>query len=346
MNDARLPLLLLSVLLVPLGLHAQLRPGSSGTAQISGVVRLEGKPAPRGIMVLLDVAPTRDQAVAGSGEVERTTTDAAGRFQFTSLTDLGRGNTKLFAVTAHFPGYKDAFEVVDLTFSNHGYVNLDLHRDTSRGEGNIPPEGPGATFSVRQPDLEEAEEALDAGRKLLLEKHDPKASIEEFKKAVKLDPKSRVGFLFLGTAYIQIQSWQDAQSAFEKATQLEPTNAEAFLGLGTALNGKQDFSGAQKPLKRSLELNPDLALAHYELARGLWALGKWQEADPHVRRSIELNKNFPLSHVLMGNVYLRLRNAGSALAEFQEYLRLDPQGPQAAAVGEMVSRIQKALGQQ
>jgi TolA-binding protein len=47
----------------------------------------------------------------------------------------------------------------------------------------------------------------------------------------------------------------------------------------------------------------------------------------------------------MGNIYLRERDANSALKEFQEYLRLDPQGQQAPAVQQMVAKIQNALGQ-
>jgi tetratricopeptide (TPR) repeat protein len=77
----------------------------------------------------------------------------------------------------------------------------------------------------------------------------------------------------------------------------------------------------------------------------LWALGKWQEAEPHAHKAITINKDFAPSHVLMGNIYLRHRDARSALSEFQEYLRLDPQGEHAEPVKQMVDRIQKALGQ-
>jgi hypothetical protein len=47
----------------------------------------------------------------------------------------------------------------------------------------------------------------------------------------------------------------------------------------------------------------------------------------------------------MGNIHLRHRDAASALREFNEYLRLDPQGPFAEPVKEMVEKIHKATGQ-
>jgi tetratricopeptide (TPR) repeat protein len=142
---------------------------------------------------------------------------------------------------------------------------------------------------------------------------------------------------------MQLQEWGDAKSAFEKAVKLEPNNAAALLGIGAASNQQQDFSGAQKPLLRSLELNKDSAEAHYELGRSLWALGKWQDAEPHARKAIAIKKDFAPAHVLMGNIYLRHRDANAALTEFQDYLRLDPEGQHAEAVKEMVSKIQKAL---
>lgn len=312
--------------------------------QISGQIRLDGRIAPQGVLVLLDVAPSRNVAPAGAGELARTMTDSSGRFFFDHV-EAGRSSTKLYAVSVRFPGYKDNFQVVDLTFSPHGYVNLDLHRDTSKDIPNTPPPGAGNLISAKQPASPEAQHALAEGEKLLLEQHEPKQSIERFKKVVKLDPGYAPGYLLLGTALMQTQEWPDAQSAFEKAAKLEPTNAEAFIGIGAALNQQHDYSGAQKPLVHSLELKPDSAEANYELGRSLWALGKWKEAEPHARKAIELNKDFADAHVLMGNIYLRHRDANNALTEFRESLRLAPQGQFAEPVKEMIAKIEKALAE-
>jgi len=178
----------------------------------------------------------------------------------------------------------------------------------------------------------------------MFKKHDPKASIEHFKRVVELDPAYLQGHILLGNAYMQTGEWAKAQSAFEKAAKLEPQSSVALLGIGAALNQQLDYANAQEPLRQSLELNRDSAEAHYELARALWGLNKWEEADPHVHKAIELNKDYASPHVLMGNIYLREENPAFAMTEFQEYLRLAPQGPDAPAVKEIVAKIQKALG--
>lgn len=325
--------------------QAGVTPSVGPLRQINGQVRLGDRPAPQGVLVLLDFA-SNDTSVPGNGELARTMTDSSGRFVFEHLEQTGRrAGRVVFSVTAHFPGYKDSVGVVDLTFSPRGFVALQLVRDRSRDPVNVAPEGASATISAHQPATPEAQQALARGVSLLFEKHDPKASIEEFRRVIKLDEKYEPAYDFLGTAYLQSQQWRDAQSAFEKAAKLEPGDADAYLGLGVALNTQLDFSAARKALLRSLELKPNSAATEYEIAKGYWGQGNWQEAEPHAKKAIEIDKNFAMSHIVMGNIYLRRRDATSALKEFEEYLRVEPQGAESAAVREMVARIQNAMAQ-
>jgi tetratricopeptide (TPR) repeat protein len=192
--------------------------------------------------------------------------------------------------------------------------------------------------------IPEVEDAMTKGEELLFKKHDARASIDEFRRAAKLDPWYGPAYMLLGLAQMQLQQWSDAQWAFEEAAKVEPGNAKAYLGAGSALNEEKNYPEAQKALQHSLEIRPDSAEAHYELARSLWGLGKWQLAEPHVRQAIELNKDYAGPHALMGNIYLQREDPEAALAEFQECLRLDPEGSLAPSVKEIIAQIKKALG--
>lgn len=321
---------------------AQRTPTQQSPIEILGDVRIDGRPAPPGVLVLLDFASSQDSPPVGRGELGRTMTDSNGRFRLAAAQSDAIGRRQVYALTAHYAGCKDAAAVIDLTSMPSGHVFLELHRDTSNTPPSVPPGGPAETISARQPASSEAKDALIKGRELLLEKHDVKASIESLKKALKLDPNFAPSYLLLGAAYVQTQNWTEAQSAFEHASKLDPGSSEAFFGMGYTLNQQKDFNGAQKPLLHSIELNPNSAEAHYEMGRSLWGLSKWQEAEPHARQALALNKDFAPCHVLMGNIYLRHRDAQSALSEFQAYLRLDPQGQFSQAVGEMISKIERA----
>ena len=207
---------------------------------------------------------------------------------------------------------------------------------TAQDSGSNPPKPAGA-----QRNTEGAQDAEAQGQELLFQKHDVEGAIESFKKAVKLDPWYGHGYLMLGVAYMQAERWDEAHWAFEDASKVEPENAQAWLGVGSALNEQKDYPGAQKALQKSLELQPDSAEAHYELGRSLWGLGKLEAAAEQTKRAIELNKDYVSPHVLMGNIYLSESDAASALAEFREALKLDPEGPQAGSIKQTISDIEK-----
>jgi tetratricopeptide (TPR) repeat protein len=288
--------------------------------------------------VLLDIAPSRDTAPMGAGEIAIAQTDSSGRFTFDHLERVGQnGGRELFAVTARYRGYKRAVQIVDLSFSPRGQVLIELQPESA----TTPPPDAGKFISAHPPASIKAQEAFTQGRELLLEKHDPKGSIDKLKKVVKLDSNYAPGYLLLGTAYMQLQDWKSAQEAFEKTTKLEPSDATAYLGIGAALNQQQDFNRAQGPLRQSLQLDPNSSQAEYELGRSLWGLHRYEEAEIHARKAVNLNKDFAMAHVLMGNVYWRHKENGSALSEFQEYLRLAPEGIAAEPVRAMIAKIEK-----
>jgi len=212
--------------------------------------------------------------------------------------------------------------------------------DTSRPTPTPAPE------AHKRRSVPEVEDAMAKGEDLLFKKHDARASVDEFKRAAKLDPWYGKAYMLLGLAQMQLQQWSDAQWAFEEAAKVEPGNAKAYLGAGSALNEQKNYVEAQKALQHSLEIRPDSAEAHYEIARTLWGLGKWQAAEPHVRQAIELNKDYAGPHALMGNIYLQREDAEAALAEFEECLRLDPDGSLAPSAKEIIAQLKKALGKQ
>lgn len=311
--------------------------------QISGQVRLGAQPAPAGVPVVLQIVSGRYITPTSEAVVVRTVTDSKGRFTFSQLEVVGQNSGReFFAVSAQSAGYARAYQVVDLTLTPRGEANLVLQKEAPQQEGAGAVSGAGGARRSANP---QAQQALDQGQELLFRKHDPQGSIDEFKKAVKSDPWYGPGYVLLGLAYMQAQRWSDAQFAFSEAIKVEPGNAQAFLGLGSSLNEQQDYVGARKALEQSLELKPESAEAHYELARTFGALGKWQDAEPHARRAMELNPDYAGPHALMGNIYLEQQNPALALAEFREYLRLDPEGSLAPAVKQIIPEIEKAMAQ-
>jgi Flp pilus assembly protein TadD len=310
--------------------------------EITGQVHLGAQPAPAGVQVVLEIVSGRYATPVRQSILERTVTDGKGRFAFEHLESIGQnGGQEFFAVSAQPAGYTPAFQVVDLTLNPRGEVNLILQKDVPSQQSAT-----GASEMTRRPSNREGQDALDRAENLLFRKGDAKASIDEFKKVVRSDPWFGPAYILLGLAYMQTGQWNQAQLAFTEASKVEPGNAQAFLGLGSALNEQGDLAGAQKALEHSLELNPDSAEAHYELARTLVGLGVLEKAQPHASRAIEINPDYAGPHALMGKIYLQQENPQFALAEFREYLRLDPEGDLAKEIREAIPVLEQASGVQ
>jgi tetratricopeptide (TPR) repeat protein len=307
--------------------------------QITGQIKLAGKPAPAGVPVVVQLVLTGDPKTAGT-VVSHTATDKEGRFAFDHLENAGNQGQNYFEVSAIQPGFEGAVKVVDLTELTREDVVLDLRPDFN---ATAPPAPSPSRTAVRASSNAESHSAMDKGQEMLFRRNDPEGSLVYFKKAVQADPWYGPGYMLLGLANMQLQRWSDAQWAFEEATKVEPGNAQAFLGVGSALNQQGHYAEAQKALQQSLELRPDSAEAHYEMARSFAASGKWEAAAPHVQQAIEDNPNYGGPHVLMGNIYLQLGDAQAALAEFKSYLRLDPDGSMAAQVKQVIAQLQREL---
>jgi tetratricopeptide (TPR) repeat protein len=298
-------------------------------AEISGVVRSQATDqVPQGTVVTLR---------SDAGEtIQQQTPEGNGRFAFQSLR---RG---IYYVTASAPGYREAGQRADVL--NMPRVSIFLNLTPNERNSSEPSPQPSGTVDQRELLIPEgAQKEFEKGRRLL-EEGQSERSIAHFYKAIEKYPAYISAHFFLGVAQMNLRQWKSAEEALRKATELNEKLGPAYLALGACLNLESNFAAAEKPLLRGLELDPQSADGHYELGKAYWALGRWKDAEPHGRKALELRPDFPSAHLLMGNILLRKQESASALREFKEYLRLDPNGPYAPPTREVVAKLEQALG--
>jgi Tfp pilus assembly protein PilF len=322
---------LLLVLLIPDTAAAQ-----SGKAprnsHISVQVRLPGGSAVRsGVLVELELQDGEMQAQAE--------TDSSGRCNFTPPAPA------LYLVRAKEPGYFDAVAAVDVQGSPMGTANLVLRPKPSEALPQPTDEsGPDlSTLNVSVP--EPARKEYELGRHSL-ENHDLDGGVAHLKRAIELHDLFPQAYTLLGMAYNEQKKWQDAQAALETAVKQDPKIVDAYFQLGACLNQQKDFTGAVNSLNQGLQLGqeaPDAAAAHYELGRAYLALGRWQDANHHAAMAVAMRPDVASWHILMGNIDLKKGDGQGAISEFQAYLKLDPDGPAAASIHDMIPKVQAAM---
>jgi len=329
-----LHLVLLGVLAT--SLNAQ-KPGMGGGRPIGGIINVQvryadGRPGPPGIHVRLEAAE-------GGAEADLDTV-RGGKCEF------HEPNNGVFIVRIAERDYKEVSERVEILGNPMAYVVLSLIplKQEGSAEVQVPPSGSPDSVSVKDlavPD--EARKEFAKGEDSLTAKN-PDEGVKHFQKAIKIYPDYPQAYRLLGEAYLQKQDWQQAESALNRSIELEPKLAASYLDLGGLRNQTKNYPGAEVALKKCLDLSPDSPGAQYELAKTYWATGRWQEAAPLAESVVKQAPDLASAHLMLANIRLKQRNGAAALHEYQEYLRLEPDGPQAPQVRDMVEKLQKALG--
>jgi serine/threonine-protein kinase len=133
-----------------------------------------------------------------------------------------------------------------------------------------------------------------------------------------------------------------AITEYREAIKLQPVYPEARENLGTALNDSGQVSDALDEYKTAIEqyttlLGRPTSQVEFNYGRALFDLKRYREAAAVFGRALELN---PSDHDLYVQRAFALQNAGdyqSAKQDYQQYLSLEPSGPYADGVRQILA---------
>jgi Flp pilus assembly protein TadD len=300
---------------VAVEVHGQVRIAQGGSSAENVLVRLESF---RGGLV---------------GEVR---TDRLGKFRFSGLVP------DQYVVSVHTPGFKDTQQQVDLQTASSEYVQLQLVPDKSAPPGATPSRTGTINANVPTEARDEYEKGVTAllagGKKEKLEE-----AARHLERAVNLHPDFFEAQLELGTVYMDLKRWDKAEVALRRATEIDSKSANALFALGEAQRRQKKYAEAEKSLQKGITLDEKSWQGHFNLGHVYWDIGDWAKAGPHIGRALQLKPDFAEGHLLAGNILLKARQAQNAMVEFQEYLRLSPQGEYASEARALVEKIKVAL---
>ncbi len=266
-----------------------------------------------------------------------TQTDIQGKFVFDGLP------LSTYHLTIEGQGLRFFEKFIDISMSKMSYEQITLHREREPESKAVPPEGPAAAVSVHDDSIPPAaRKEFETAQRLLNEKKDAEGGLKHLRKAIELYDKYSEAYLTLGLLYLDLRKLDESEVALRKASALNDSAPGPYLALGALFNQNKKYDDAEKALTRGLELKADVPEGQYELAKTYWALGRWEEAEPHAKKAVALAPSMAPAHVLLGNVALRRRDTLSALVEFREYLQLDPKGPMAPGVTQMIQKIEQS----
>ncbi|MEM1412861.1 MAG: tetratricopeptide repeat protein [Pseudomonadota bacterium] len=157
-----------------------------------------------------------------------------------------------------------------------------------------------------------------------------KDALEEFQRAVDLDPDFAHAWAGIATVAIVLPSWggldpeegrRIAESAAERAMELAPELGEANLALATVLRGE----AAEKQFQIAVELLPSSAAAHLWYANQLQTdIRRFDEALALIEKAVELDPLASIYRHQLARHYLFAGHFAQAERELLALLEVDP----------------------
>ena len=298
-----------------------LAPGS--LYEVSGQVRSADNKTVENAMIKLE---THSGAL-----VDQITTDSMGRFRFTRL----RSGTYRLSVTAGNAVAQG--QVVDINRSNpRPHLLFQLVPEPAN---SAPPTRVGV-IDVRVP--LEAKTAFDKGQAAVAEKKTD-AAISHFKKAIEIYPEYYDAHMSLGQLYTQNSQWEKAEASFRQAMTSNSKAVRAMVSLGEVYRREKKYEQGEKVLADALKIDNNSWESNFTLGRIYWERKDIVTAGKYVARTIELQPDFAEARLLAGNIFMRAGLPANALVEYQEYLRLAPNGEFATEIRSLVEKLKKSL---
>ena len=168
----------------------------------------------------------------------------------------------------------------------------------------------------------------------------------------------------LGSIYLEMKRFRDAEAQYNKARELRPNSAAPLVSLGAlyvqeaevSIHPEPGIAGTIVPgenlavilddassiLEAAIKLKPDASFAYYLLGVAQIRGGSYVKAEQSLRKSLELEGQLRWARIALANIYMKQRKWKEAVAEFDAYLE---QFKKVSNRGEVEEKRKKVVAQ-
>lgn len=174
-------------------------------------------------------------------------------------------------------------------------------------------------------------------------------AVAAFTHATELDPTCAQCYNNVGLSLTSKKEYDKAEAAYKKAVEIDAKNADAYNGLANIYNAQRKFDLAAEASAKAVEIagaaggaaGGGSADALFNQGVILWNSGKVADAKKQFEAAIAADANHAESHYQLAMALVNEGNLKGAGAEFDAYLKLAPNGPNAAQAKALVAQLPK-----
>jgi tetratricopeptide (TPR) repeat protein len=156
----------------------------------------------------------------------------------------------------------------------------------------------------------------------LAKRGDSVAAIQNYREALKIDPKLPGLHFELAEMLSTVKTPEaqaEAETEYRAAIVVNPSDAQAECRLGDIAAKRNDLQEAQEVYAKALSLQPNNQDAAIGLAKVLASTGQPEKAAQLLEHAIETDPTSSLAHFRLSTVYRQLGRAADAQRELEQY---------------------------
>ena len=151
--------------------------------------------------------------------------------------------------------------------------------------------------------------------------------LDTYHEILNLNAESAEADMLAGEALDEMHNPGGAIEQFRAAVKADPREPNAHFGLGYLLWTQKQFEEAARELQAELANVPDHAQALAFLADTYMELGRSSEAMPLIEKALKIDPDQPRAHLDLGILYADAGRREEAIREFKTAARLNPEDP-------------------
>jgi len=164
-------------------------------------------------------------------------------------------------------------------------------------------------------------------------------AVAKFNEVIAAVPKCTECYINIGATYALKKDYAQSEAAYKKAIEVDPNAVDAYYGLAALYNDQKKFTEAQAMSAEAAKHAPAGAPGAagggrsadtlYNQGVIAWNANDFPKAQENFAAAVAANPNHAESHFMLARTNLNLGKLPDAAKEFEAYVKLAPNGPNA-----------------
>jgi tetratricopeptide (TPR) repeat protein len=169
------------------------------------------------------------------------------------------------------------------------------------------------------------------------------AAIQDFSRALSHDSDLHLAYVERGLTYVSLGDYISAVYDFDNAIRTNRNSAQAYGNRGAAYMGLGDHQRSIYDLDTVIELNPRLADAYSNRGRARHLLGDVEGAIDDLDEALRVDGKLAQAYRNRALAHAESSALPEAIADFEQYLTLRPDAPDADDVQRWIRQLQQRI---